>query len=205
MGVDYSSTDAAFGFQPYGQMLRAQLYAVATAPTINVAVNDIVVHGSTMVSTPVGYLPIIEDGSVPDGDPQILGSVIACFDENMKHLQYIAATRTGNSTIAGYVMVADHPDQLFLVQEDGDGNAIDLTEAGMNCDLIAATLCAPDTNTGLSTMELDSTSAANTEALQFRLLWPHQDDTPATDTQANARWVVRANEHFYSATQAGLA
>jgi len=205
MGVDYSSTDAAFGFQPYGQMLRAQLYAVITAPTINVCINDIVVHGSTMVSTPVGYLAAIEDGSVPDGDPQIIGSVIAVFDSDMKHVSYIAPAATGNGTIAGYVMVADHPDQLFLVQEDGDSNAIDLAEAGMNCDLISAALCAPDSNTGLSTQELDSDSAANTEALQFRLLWPHQDDTPADDSNANARWVVRANEHFYAATQAGLA
>lgn len=205
MGIDMSSVDAAFGFEPYLKVLRAQLYAVITAPTINVCVNDIVVHGSTMVSTPRGYLAAIEDGSVPDGDPQILGSVTACFDHNMKHVSYIAPATAGNSTIAGYVMVADHPDQLWLVQEDGDSNAIDLAEAGMNCDLIAAALCAPNSFTGLSTQELDSTSAANTEALQFRLLWPHQDDTPADDTNANARWVVRANEHFYSATQAGLA
>lgn len=205
MGVDYSSTDAAFGFQPYGQLLRVGIYAIITAPTINVCVNDIVVHGSTIVSTPIGYLTAIEDGSVPDGDPQILGSVIAVMDSDMKHVQYIAPAAAGNGTIAGYVMVADHPDQLFIAQEDGDSNAIDLDEAGMNCDLIAATLCAPNSHTGLSTMELDSTSAANTEALQFRLLHPHQDDTPATDTQANARWIVRVNEHFHAATQAGLA
>jgi len=205
MGKDFSSVDAAFGFAPYNNVLRANLYAVATAPTINVAVNDLVAHGSTMVSTPTGYLPIIEDGSVPDSTAQLLGSVIGCYDEDMAPLQYIAAGRVGNSTIAGYVMVADHPDQLFIAQEDGDSNAIDLAEAGMNADIICATLCAPNTDTGISTQEIDSTSAANTEALQVRLLWPHEDDTPADDTNHYARWVVRINEHFYAATQAGLA
>jgi len=205
MGIDMSSVDAAFGFEPYDVVLRSQLYAVITAPTINVCVKDIVVHGSTLVATPTGYLAAIEDGSVPDGDPQILGGVIGCYDENMKPLQYIPAARTGNGTIAGYVMVADHPDQLWIAQEDGDTNAIDLAEAGMNIDLISAALCAPNSFTGLSTQELDSTSAANTEALQFRLLWPHEDDTPAVDASPNSRWIVRANEHFYSATQAGLA
>jgi hypothetical protein len=204
MGYDYASTDSAFGFQPYGNVLRAQMYAVATAPTINVYHFDIVVHGGTMASTPhFGYLPIIEDGSVPDGDAQILGTVLAIFDENYEPQPYIAAAEAGNSTIAGYVLVADHPLQQFIAQEDGEGNAIDAAEAGTNCDLIAATLCAGDSNTGMSTMELDSDSAATTEALQFRLIKPHEDDTPADDTNHYARWIVVANEHFYGATKGG--
>lgn len=204
MGKDYYATDAAFGFQPYGNVLRANMYAVATAPTINIYHYDIVVHGGTGASTPhFGYLPIIEDGSVPDGDAQILGSVIGIFDENYEPQPYIAAGETGNSTIAGYVLVADHPQQMFIAQEDGEGNAIDIAEIGFNIDLIAATLCAGDSNTGLSTMELDSDSAANTEALQFRLIKPHEDDTPADDTYHYARWIVVANEHFYGATKGG--
>ena len=204
MGKDYASVDSAFGFQPYGEVLRVGIYAVATAPTINVYHNDIVVHGGTGAQTPhCGYLPIIEDGSVPDGSAQILGSVVAIMDHDMKHVPYIAAAATGNGTIAGYVMVADHPQQMFIAQEDGDTNAIDVAEIGFNIDLISVALCAGDSNTGLSTQELDSTTAANTEALQFRIVKPHEDDTIADDTQANARWVVIPNEHFYGATKAG--
>lgn len=197
MGIDFASIDAAFGFQPYGNVLRAQLYAVLTAPTIYVFHNDIVVHGGTSVTTPMGYLPVIEDGSVPDSDPFILGSVLSVFDENMFPVPYIAPAEAGNGTIAGYVMVADHPDQLFIAQEDGESNAIDLAEAGNNCDLIAGTLCLGDTNTGISLMELDSDSAAASAALQFKLIRPHEDDTPADDTNHYARWIVQVNEHFY--------
>lgn len=204
MGKDYASTDAAFGFQPYDCVLRANLYAVATAPTINIMQFDWVVHGGTGVSTPLGYLPIIEDGSVPDSDSHGLGSVLSCYDENYEPVSYIEAAETGNGTIAGYVLVADHPDQMFIAQEDGEGNAIAITAMGLNIDLIAGTLCAGNTDTGMSLMELDSDSAANTEALQFRLVKPYEDDTPGDDTNHYARWVVVPNEHFYRATQAGL-
>lgn len=204
MGRDFYSVDAAFGFQPYDTVLRSNLYAVLTAPTIYIFHNDIVVHGGTGVSTKFGYLPVIEDGSVPDSDSHILGSVLAVFDEDMIPVKYIAPAEVGDGTIAGYVLVADHPDQMFIAQEDGEGNAIDLAEMGNNIDLIAGTLCAGNTYTGIGKMELDSDSAATTEALQFRLVKPHEDDTPADDTYHYARWIVVANEHFYRATQAGI-
>lgn len=205
MGKDYASEDAAFGFQPYGELLRAQIYAVATAPTINVYHFDLVIHGGTMVSTPhFGYRPIIEDGAVPDGNANILGSVIGIFDENYEPQPYIAAGEAGNSTIAGYVLVADHPQQLFIAQEDGDSNAIDLAECGTNANIVSATLCAGDSNTGMSTQEIDSDSASATAALNVNLLHPHEDDTPANDTNCNARWIVQINEHYYSATTAGI-
>jgi len=54
----------------------------------------------------------------------------------------------------------DHPDQLFIAQEDGETNAIDLAECGQNIDLIAGTLCAGNTDTGIGKMELNSDSAA---------------------------------------------
>lgn len=197
MGTDFAGTDAAFGFQPYGPVLRANIYAVATAPTVYIFHNDIVVHGGTGVSTPTGYLPIIEDGSVPDSDPFILGSVLAVFDENMHPVNYITIAEAGNSTIAGYVLVADHPNQLFIAQEDGDSNAIDAAEMGNNCDLIAGTLCAGNTYTGIGKMELDSSSAGAAAALQFKLIRPHEDDTIDVDATPYNRWIVSVNEHFF--------
>jgi len=200
MGLNHYATDAAFGFQPYGNVLRASLYAVITAPTIYIFHNDIVVHGSVGVATPYGHLPAIEDGSVPDSDTHILGSVLAVFDENMFPVAYIAPAEAGNGTIAGYVLVADHPDQLFIAQEDGETNAIDSAEIGQNVDLIAGTLCAGNTYTGIGKMELDSNTAATTAALQFRIIKPHEDDTIENDTYHYARWIVAVNEHFFNST-----
>lgn len=198
-----SNIDRPFGFQPYGPVLRAQLYAVNTAPTINVYHNDLVRAGGSFVSTPSGYLLMIEDGSVPDGEANILGSVLAVFDEKFDPVSYIAAGETGNGTIAGYVMVADHPDQLFIAQEDADSNAIDLAEGGMNADIVSVALCAGDTTTGISKQEIDSSSAAVTAALNVKLLHPHFADTPAVDSDVGCRYVVLINEHHYKAAVAG--
>jgi hypothetical protein len=200
MGTDFSSIDAPFGFLPYGPVLRANLYAVQTAPTINIYHNDIVSHGGTGLATKYGALPIIDDAQVPDGRTHLLGSVIAIFDEDMAPVKRIVATEAGDSTVAGYVMVADHPDQLYLVQEDGAGNAIDLSEIGFNVDIVSATLCAGNAYTGVSTQEIDSNSAATTAATNLQLIRPHEDDTIEDDTIPNARWIVRINEHAFSST-----
>lgn len=204
MGKDFASTDAAFGFQPYGPILRAELYAVATAPTINVMQFDIVVHGGTMVSTPLGYLPIIEDGAVPDGNPNMLGSVLACFDENYEPALYIAAEEVGNSTIAGYVLVANHPQQLYIAQEDGTTNAIDLADCGQNANIVSGTLCAGNTSTGIGKQEIASDTVSATAALNVRVLRPHEDDTPADDTNCYCRWICMINEHFHVTAGAGI-
>ena len=204
MGNEMNSTDYAFGFVPYGPILRARIYAVATAPTINVCINDLVVHGGTGASTPVGYKNIIEDSAVPDDAAALLGGVLAVFDENMYPLQYIAPARAGNSTIAGYVLVADHPMQLYLAQEDGATNAIDVAEMGQNANIVSATLCAPNTPTYMGTQEIDSDSANTAAARQVKLVEPHMDDTIADDDNPYARWIVQVNEHYYGDTIAGL-
>lgn len=204
--------DRAFGFQPYGEVLRARLYSVITDPTINVMIGDAVVAGGVFTLTPHGYMQSIEDGAVPDGNPGILGAVLACFDEDMDPVKYIAATEAGNSTIAGYVLVADHPDQQFVAREDFGTNAIELAEGSMNCDIVSQTICAGNTKTGLSRQMLDSSTAAETAALQVKLYQPHPndtdlvaDDTPGDSEVEGARFICQFNEHYYGDTIAGIA
>lgn len=204
MATNMATVDAPFGFIPYGSVLRVQRYAVNTAPTINIAPGDVVSAGGAVVSTPKGYLMDVDDAAVPDGDAALLGAVVAVEDEDGYPLSYIAAGRVGNSTIAGYLMIADHPDQIFIAQEDGGSNAIDLNEGSMNADVISATLCAPDTNTGRSTQQIDSSTAATTAALQIKLIQPYLDDIPADDANPYCRWVCTINEHFYDGTIAGV-
>lgn len=196
--------DRPFGFQPYGPVIRANLYSVITAPTININHNDVVIAGGVFTSTPHGYMHSIEDGAVPDGNPGILGSVISVFDEKMNPVKYIAATEAGDSTIAGYVLVADSPDQLFIAQEDADGNAIDLADGSMNANIVSATLCAGNSSTGIGTQEINSDTAATTAALQVKLLYPHGADTPADDADIGCRYVCQLNEHYFGDSIAGL-
>jgi len=206
MGKDMSSVDRPMGLQLWGECLRQTLYAVQTAPVIHVYHGDLVVHGGTSLVTRFGTMPIIIDAVVPDGTAntqKILGAVTAVFDEDMNPVKYIAATEAGDSTVAGYIMVADHPDQLFLMQEDGETNAITLSETGQNADIISVTICAGNTGTGISTQEINSDSAGATAALDVRLLYPHPDDTAEDDTNHYCRWVVVINVPFYDAFHAG--
>ncbi len=201
-----TNIDAPFGFAVHGEKLRENLYAILTAPTINICINDLVVHGGEMVSTPAkGYLNVIADGAVPDGAAVgVLGAVTAVFDENMMPVLNIIPGTVGDGVIAGYASVADHPYQEYLAQEDADGNAIDLNEAGMNADLICGTLCAPSTITGLSTQEIDSDTAATTETLTIKLIRPYEKDLPATDADGGCRWICQINAHHWGNQFAGV-
>ena len=206
MGQDMSSVDNPSGFQLYGPCLRQRMYAVQTAPTINVFHGDIVVHGGTALTTAYGSMSIIEDGSVPDdkGAPTYIGAVTAIFDEDMMPVNYILAAEAGDAAVAGYVMVADHPDQLFIAQEDGVTNAITLSEFGYNAEIQSVAVCLGDTNTGISTQEIASVTAAATATLGLKLHYPHPDDTIADDTNCHARWICSINEHFFGTATAGL-
>ena len=207
MGKDMASTDAPSGFQVYGECLRERLYAVVTAPTIGFYVGDVVMHGGSSVASKWGTLPYVEDGAVVDGvanAEKLLGAVTACFDENMDPCQYIAVAEVGDGTIAGFVLVADHPNQLFIAQEDGGGNAIDLAEVGQNADIVSVTNSVGSNYTGISTQEIDSDTASANAELDVKLHFPHPDDTVANDTDCHARWIVSINAHFYSGENAGL-
>lgn len=187
--------DAAFGLAIWGQMLRANLYCVLTDPTIAFFHGDPVQHGGTVQTTQFGYIPIVEDGGVVADTDLILGAVVGVFSEKMDPLNYMAIGRTGDDTIAGFVMIADHPDQEFLIQEDAAGTPIPAASSEMNVCLEPATTNNGDTGTGISKCELDSSTAATTVTHSCKLRRPHLEDTvPATATY-HTRWIVTINAH----------
>ncbi len=96
-----------------------------------------------------------------------------------------------------YVLVADDPGLLFMAQEDSAGGALAAADVGRNVDLVVG---AGDTSTGLSGMELDSSTSATTTA-QVRIvsLWNADDNEIGT----NAKWLVRIVEHR-NATATGV-
>lgn len=168
--------------------------------------------GGVNTTTPYGYMMSIEDGAIPDGNAGLLGAVLSIFDEDMDPVKYIVPAETGNGTIAGYVLVADHPDQQFVAREDFDTNAIETAEGSMNANIISVALCAGNTKTGLSTQMIDSTTAAATAALQVKLYGPHPndsdlvaDDTPGDTGDEGCRYICQINEHYYGDTMAGIA
>lgn len=91
--------------------------------------------------------------------------------------------------------VIDDPSQLFIIQVD---ESVAQTQVGFNADVVGT---GGSTTTGVSSMELDSSTIAKTAALNLKIvgLW----DVPGNEYGTNAVVVVKINEHLYGS--AGVA
>ena len=92
--------------------------------------------------------------------------------------------------------VIDDPNQLFIIQADEDIVAADI---GKNADVTAST--TGSTTTGVSNMTLDSSTIANTAALNLKIVGLY--DVPGNAYGDYAVVVVKINEHLYGS--AGVA
>ena len=201
------------GFTPYEKVISCHYYHVTTEPIIGFYHGDMVGVSGVNVNTGImGVLPGAYDDAIIDGLSNVLGAVLAIFDENMDPCKYIAATDAGNSTIAGFVLVADDPMQFYVGREDFDSNAIELTEGSTNADIQSVALSAGHAVTGRSTQLIDSTTAATTADLQLRIYGPHPNDTllaadntPGTSADEGCRYIVKVNKAFYGSYDASDA
>jgi hypothetical protein len=91
--------------------------------------------------------------------------------------------------------VIDDPAQLFLIQADED---IVQADIGKNADVVGT---GGSTTTGVSSMELDSSTIANTAALNLKIVGLY--DVPGNALGTNAVVVVKINEHLFGS--AGVA
>jgi len=95
-----------------------------------------------------------------------------------------------------YVLVADDPNLLFEIQEDGVGGAMGVGAPSRNVDMVAGT---GSTATGWSGFELDSSTLDTTNTLQFRIHRP-VDRVDNDSTLTNAKWLVSINLHHFNYT-----
>jgi hypothetical protein len=91
--------------------------------------------------------------------------------------------------------VIDDPSQLFLIQCDASIAAADI---GKNADVIGT---GGSTTTGVSTMELNSSTLATTAALNLKTVGLY--NVPSNEIGSFAVVVVKINEHVYGS--AGVA
>ena len=196
-----ANVDSPFGFIPFGKLLSAEWYPVATAHGTAIFVGDWVeITNTGLVCKVFGgdtRLGVEIDVTGAAGDE--LGAVLAVLDSNGDPLSYLPASTTGDSVVAGYVLVADHPMQEFLVQEDGAVTPIAAASLGLNVAVISTH--TGNTTNGRSKQEIDSDSVNTTATLALRILRSYKDDTVGS---AYCRWVVQPNPnaHFKSSATA---
>jgi hypothetical protein len=88
--------------------------------------------------------------------------------------------------------VLDDPSQLFLIQADEDVVQADI---GKNADVVGT---GGSTTTGVSSMELDSSTIADTAALNLKIVGLY--NVPGNAFGDFAVVVVKINEHLYGST-----
>lgn len=198
-----ANTDAPFGFKPYGNVLRANWYPIATAYNTALYVGDLIQSAASQT----GLVCKVFGGdtrqsatiSTSGAAGLLLGAALAFMDSNGDPLMYLPASTTGDSVVAGYVLVADDPLQTYLAQEDGDTTPIAAASIGLN--VAAISTHSGDTTNGKSKMELDSNTVNTTATLPLRLIASYKDDTVAS---AYCRWIVMLNPNasFYASATA---
>ncbi len=198
-----SNKDNPHGFNIWGELKRARLYAVTTAPVIAFYHGDMVqAENTSVVSAKLGLgITIKEDaviGTTDGGTEHLLGAVVAIFDHNMDPLNYMPIATTGDGTTAGYLLVADHPYQEFEAQGDGEFADADID---LNYEMTVPALNAGNNSTGISKMEIAAASgAAVTVTIPLRLYgqaYPLED----SHAEAGCRMICQINPlcHHYGA------
>lgn len=185
-----ANVDKAFGLRPIGNLSATgaqKQYGYEIADNQSGAIYQ-------------GDLVTIVDGYVVKFAPGTHSAALGVFNG----CNYIDPT-TGKPTwknyypgsvniTAGKIIadVLDDPNQLFLIQADEDVVQADI---GKNADVIGT---GGSTTTGISSMELDSSTIADTAALNLKIvgLW----DAPGNALGDFAVVVVKINEHLYGST-----
>ena len=183
-----ANIDAAFGLRPIAKVGSAP---GGTTGTTKYSIAD---NQGTAIFTgdPIKYK---NDGTVEvatAGDASC-GVFMGCFytdptTSKPTFRNHFPASLSPGDAIA---FVADDPDQLFIAQQDSDGSNLVAADLNLNADLVFGT---GSTTTGMSGVEIDSSTKNTTAALQVRLIDFY--DTPSNDATANnSVLVIKINNH----------
>ncbi len=150
-----------------------------------------------------GDLVTVYDGYLVQFDPSTHTAAVGVFN-GCNYIDPTSGKPTWKNYYPGSVNITqgkiiadvlDDPNQLFIIQNDGTSA---VANYGKNADVVMGT---GSTTTGVSGMELDTSTIAKTAALNVKIvgLW----DVPNNAVGANAVVVVKINEHLYGS--AGVA
>ena len=104
------------------------------------------------------------------------------------------------STLTTHPVIRLTAGTILEGQDDGDTNLIAAAGEGLNASIVVA---AANSTTGLSGMEIDSSTEANTSTLDLNLLRP-APRVGNTVGSSFADWFVRVNDLRWSDLKAGL-
>ena len=131
-------------------------------------------------------------GNVSAGDV-VVGVIVGFDPDNGAGADGRDSTIYRAASTERYVLVADEPNLLFEVQEDGDTTPIAAASVGLNASLTGFT--SGSTITGFSAIEIDSDTVNTTATLDVSIHRLAQ--SPDNEIGEFADWLVRLNNHQY--------
>ena len=154
-----------------------------------------------------GYVDVYTIGS----NNLSIGPVVGFADTNRAALPSAMHSLSQGAYLPGntdaYVLVADDPNQLFVLQEDTGGTALTAAAGGLSA-WVAYRSTSGNTTTGYATVEIDRsvTASSGTDGL-VQLIGP-LDGPINSDGTLNApgnycKWVVRIFNHRYANARVG--
>jgi len=177
-----ANLDAAFGLRPvrhFSGHIRTNRYYIPSTDT-----NAAVYVGGLVKMTgaqDTDGIPVVT-GNVSTNDA-VCGVVVAVEPVTRE------STRYRENSTSRYVLVADDPNTLFEVQEDGNMTA----PAGGTAQLTGFT--SGSTVTGLSAIEIASSELSETGDTDDDVQIIRLAQRPDNATGTNAVWEVRLNNH----------
>ena len=179
-----ANKDQPRGFSPVGY-LNGQKYTGAHRRYYKSATAGILGIGDPVVRA--------TNSTDPEGGPEIVrattGSAITGVIVGIEPDRDDLEQRHLASADARYVYVADEPDLIFAVQDNGGATGIVVTNVGEHVDSVAA--IDADTTTGRSKYELDTEAIATDNTWRIEAL----SSRVGNAVGANAEWLVSANLH----------
>jgi len=141
-----------------------------------------------------GTLPEVEKATAGAGNP--ITGVIVGFLPN-----YDNTSKNYNpASTEAIAIVADNPNQHFEIQEETAGTPLAATSVGLNADVVFAE--SGSTVTGISGVELDTTTPASGATLQLKIL--RLVDRVDNAIGQHAKWEVKINNHTDANAVAGI-
>lgn len=185
-----ANADAARGLSPVAYLSGACYSGAA---------NRYYVPSTDSTAIYIGGLVKFAGSADSDGVPSVTGNVATgdAVAGVVTSVEFVTNDSTiyREASVERWVYVADDPNLLFEVQEDSVGAALAATAVGNVADLTGFT--SGSTVTGLSAIEIDSSTATASGDGTQDVLIVRLARKPDNAIGTNANWLVRLNNHAF--------
>lgn len=199
-----ANVDAPRGFKLRADLMGYQpqirTYYIPSGDGTAVFVGDAVKTPSSASADARGYPYVAQataSGSPGDGNAAAIRGVVVGVDQvRGMTSSTINLYRTHRpASTAMYVFVVDDPNAIFEIQADDVGATLAAADIGLNADIVVG---SGDATTGMSGMELDTSSKGTTAGVQLKILG--LVDAPDNELGvANQNVIVKINNHELAA------